>query len=122
MSMKIRITRVTFDRRAVTLLRFGQFALLEINITQFRVVMRLVQVMDLRLQLANPMPLVGPRQFESPGGGGLRAINQKIIQDRVEQRKNDNEHHPNPFLPPDRIDEHPKLESQTHQQQWVLQV
>src|SRR5688572_4726377 len=84
--------------------------------------MGFVQVMDLRLQLADTVALVGARQFEAARRGGLRAINEKEIKDRVQKREDHDKDHPEPFLAPNRVNQHPQLKSQPEQQDRILQI
>src|SRR5262249_8343390 len=51
-----------------------KLALLEINVAQLRVVMSLVQMMNLGLELLDPAPVKGSRQFETTRGRRRGAI------------------------------------------------
>ena len=53
------VLRVTFERCAIARLGFVQLSLLKIDIAQLRVVMRFIQMMDLRLEFFDPAPIVG---------------------------------------------------------------
>jgi len=53
----------------VTDLGFFEFALLKINVAELRVVVRLVEVMNLRLQFLDAAATVRAGQFKSACGG-----------------------------------------------------
>ena len=56
---------IAFEGGAVTGFGFVELALLEIDVAQLEIMMRLVQVMNLRLKLADAAPVVRARQFET---------------------------------------------------------
>ena len=88
------VLRIPFQRRAVTHLRLVQFALLKINVAELRMMMRFVQVMDLRLEFFDAATVVSAGQFKSARGRRHGAIDQKEIQNGVNVRKQENEHNP----------------------------
>src|SRR2546430_17729830 len=80
-----------------------------------RMMMRLVQVMDLRLQFFDAPAIVRARQLEPARGRRRRAVHQKEIKQRAQTETDENKHGPNPFLPSHSVNEHPELKSR-HQQ------
>ena len=113
MGAGVNVLRIAFQRGAVAGFGLFQFALLKINVAELRVVVRLVEVMNLRLQFLDAAAAVRAGQFKSARGGRRGAIDEKIIQHRRQPPADENEHRPNPFLPPDRVNEHPDLETRT---------
>jgi general stress protein 26 len=53
---------------------------------------------------------VGARKFKSARGTGPDAINKEVIKNRINDRKDEHENHPHPFLVANGVNEHPDLE------------
>ena len=121
MSLEIRIGGVAFDGGAITLFRFGELALLKIDVAEFSVMMGLVEMMDLGLEFLDAVAAVGAGEFEAAGGGRLGTVNQEKIEDGSEAREKEHEESPDIFLPADGIDKHPERESGDEKEPWVLQ-
>ena len=109
MGAGIDVVGIPLQRCAVTRLRLVQFALLKINIAELRMMMRFVQVMDLRLKFLDAATVVGARQFKSACGRRHGAIDEKEIENGVDEGKEENEQYPHPFFPANGIDQHPEL-------------
>ena len=71
---------------------------------------RLIEMMNLGLELLDAVAVVSARQFKSARGGGRGAINRKVVEQRRESESHENEKCPDPFAPPDGIDKHPQAE------------
>ncbi len=82
MRARVDVLRVAFHGCAVTFLCLLQFALLEINIPELRVVMRLVEMMDLRLKLLDAPAVHSAGQFEAAGCGWCVPVNEQVIKER----------------------------------------
>src|ERR1043165_10224828 len=106
----VQVLRVAFQRRAVATLGLFQFALLEINVAQLRVMMRFVEMMNLGLQFLDAPAIVRAGQLESARGRRGGSIDIEIIPKRAEAPAEEDEYSPKPFALPDRIHEHPNLE------------
>src|SRR5205823_9882359 len=94
------VVRFPFQRRPVTLLRFVQFALLKINVAKLRMMMRFVQVMDLRLEFLDAATIVRTRQLEATRGGRGGAIYQKEIEQCAQAKSDEDESRPDPLFAP----------------------
>ena len=108
---------VALDRGAVTLLGLLQFAALKIDIAELKVVMRFVEVMDLRLQFLDAAAVVGAWQFKAASRGGTVAIVVNEIPDRAEPG-DENQDGPKIFAAADGIDSHPNDERTEDQSRW----
>src|SRR5437867_10546236 len=82
---------------------------------------RLVQVMNLRLEFLDAPPRVGAGQLEPARGRVRAAINVEEIPEGAQAGKGQDEHEPEPFLPADGIHDHPKLEKGEDDQERVVQ-
>src|SRR5437870_5754927 len=82
---------------------------------------RFIQMMDLRLQFLDSAAVVRARQFEAPRGRGRSAINPEKIQYRGQTPAKKNERRPDPLALTDGMDEHPKLERGNQQGPGILQ-
>jgi Na+/H+-translocating membrane pyrophosphatase len=67
-SASVNVLRIAFERGAVTGLGLVELALLEINVAQLEVVMRFVEVMNLRLEFLYAAALLGAGQFKAACG------------------------------------------------------
>lgn len=101
---------VAFHGRAITAFGFVEFALLKINVAELGVMMRLVEMMNLRLEFFDPFAVVSAGQLEAARGGGRTAIDVKEIPEGAEAGESKDKERPNPFAPANRIDQHPDLE------------
>jgi hypothetical protein len=120
--LEIGILRVTFDCGAVGSLGLGKFSLLEVNPGELGVVVRFVEVVDGGLQFFDPLAVEGAREFKTagePGAGAL--VNQKEIENGVEQGENDEHDDPEPLLPTPGVHKHPNLESGGNEHPRVLE-
>src|SRR5579859_2043797 len=117
---RVNVLRVPLQRRPITRLGLVQFSLPEINVPQLKMMVRLVQVMDLRLQFLDPLAAPRPRQFKPPRGRRRGAIHEHIIKHRRETKADKNENRPNPFLPPHRVNAHPQLKYRHQCQPWIM--
>ena len=107
---RVDVLRVALQRGAVACLGLFEFALLKINVTELGVMMRFVEMMNLRLQLLDPFATVGAGKFKSPRDRRRIAIDEKEIPHGGKARQKKKEENPHPFLAPDGIYEHPDLE------------
>ena len=83
--------------------------------------MRLVEVMNFRLQFLDAAAVVRAGQFKPAGQGRCRsAIDEKEIKQRRDSPANENKNRPQPFLPPDRVNEHPDLKREHQQKPGVV--
>jgi hypothetical protein len=83
---------------------------LKINVAELRIMMRLVQMMDLRLKFLDAFTVVRARQFKSARGRRRGAIDQEKIENRRNSPADEDENRPNPFAIADGVNEHPDLE------------
>src|SRR5439155_16216000 len=90
------VVGIALQRRPVTLLRLVQFALLKINVAELRMMMRFIQVMDLRLEFLDAATVVSARQFEATRGGWRDTINQKEIEHCAQAESDEDESRPDP--------------------------
>src|SRR5882672_489664 len=74
----------------------------------------LIEMMNFCFQLLDSAPVMSSGQFKTPGRGWRCAINRKVVEQRRESKANEDEKSPNPFAPPDSVNEHPQAE-QRHQ-------
>lgn len=107
MRANVQIRTVPLQRGTVGLLGQIQFAALEVDVAELKMMVRLVQVMNLRLQLLDAPARVGSGQFKSPRGGRQLAIDLEKIPDRGEG-KNQHEDHPAPVTIAPGVNKHPK--------------
>src|SRR5262249_13914199 len=112
MRARIDILGVPLERRPVTGFGFGELALLEINIAELGMVMRFIEVMNLRFQLLDPPAAVSAWQFEAAGGRPGAAIDIEVVPKRREPPANEDEKGPKPFALANRIHQHPDLEDE----------
>src|SRR5687767_5232936 len=61
----INVLRVALQRRAVTGVGLVQLALLKIDVAELRIVMRFVDMVNLRLKFPDPFAVVRAGQFET---------------------------------------------------------
>src|ERR1022692_14066 len=79
MRARVYVQWIALHRGAVAGLGQSQFALLEINVAKLRVMVRLVEVMDLRLKFLDAAAVICARQFKSARGRRRGAIDGKVI-------------------------------------------
>ena len=111
MGARVHVPRITFQRCAVAGPGFIQFALLKINVAELRVVVCLVEVIDLGLQFLDAAAAVRAGQFKSARGRWRGPINEEIIQHGGQSPAQDNKQRPNPFALADGVNQHPDLEN-----------
>src|SRR5258707_4401436 len=104
------VLRIALERRSIANLRLVEFALLKIDVSQLEMMMGFIEVMNLGLELFDAMAMMSAGQFKAARGRGRGAIDREIIKERRDSEPNKDEHSPKPFAPPNRVDEHPKLE------------
>ena len=111
MGARVNILRVAFKRGTITGFSLLEFSLLKINVAELRVVMRLVEMMNLRLQLADPLAILSPRKLEArrAAGAGL-PVNVEEIDHRGEKAENEDEDGPDIVPTAQRVDQHPEPE------------
>jgi hypothetical protein len=119
--LEIDVDAVAFDGGAVAFLGVLKFALLEIDVAEFGMVVGFIEVMDLGLEFFDAMALVGAGKFEAGGGAGLGAIDEEEIEDGADAGKENHEGRPDVFLAADRIDDHPNGKERDQQDPWVPQ-
>ncbi len=113
MGANVLVFGVALKGRFVALLGLVELALAEINIGQLLVKMRLVEMVDIGLQLLDPAPVGRSGQLEaghriaSPG----RPVHEKEIKNVVKNREEEDEGGPKILPALERIDEHPDVES-----------
>jgi len=117
---RIYVLRITLEGGAITFLSLVEFALLKINVTQLRIMMRLVEVMDLGLQFPDATAVMRAGQLKTAGGRRGSAIDEKEIEQRCNSPADENENRPKPFLPPDCINKHPDLKRENQQHPDVV--
>src|SRR6266851_5495102 len=98
MGAGVDVLRIAFEGRAVTGFGLREVALLEINVPKLRVVMGLVEVVDLRLEFLDAAAVISAGEFEAARGCGRSAINLEKIPESAEDRKRQDEKNPHPFL------------------------
>src|SRR5439155_1561966 len=101
------VERVAFEGRAITTLSHLQFAVLKIDVPQLRMMMGFIEMMNLRLKLLNAPTVMRARQFKSARGGRRSSIDGEVVEQRRKTKSDKNEQSPNPFPPPNRVNEHP---------------
>jgi len=116
---RIDVRRVPLQRRPVAGLSLFQSALVEVDVSKLGVVVRLVQVMDLGLQLFDAPPVGGAGQLEAARGRGRRAIDRKVIKQGGETHPDQDEQRPEPFPAAQRIDEHPEHKERYQQEPGI---
>ena len=109
------VLRVAFHGGAIALLGFVEFALLEINIAELGVMMRLVQMMNFGLEILDATAVHRAGQFEAARGGRRVAINENVVAHRGNEPAEEDESGPNPFASADGVDEHPQLKDANQQ-------
>ena len=72
MRADVNVRGIAFERGAVTFFRFGQFAALKINVAQLKIVVSVVEVMDLRLKFLDAFAALRAGQFKSTRRGRRR--------------------------------------------------
>src|SRR5947207_15282585 len=115
MGAGIAILAVTFQRGAVVRLSEIELPLLEIDIAQREMMVRFVEMVNLRLQFLDTTAGVGAGKFEATRGRVRAAIDIEKIPERAEPGKREDEDQPEPFLPANRIDDHPHLKDREQQ-------
>ncbi len=110
MGAGVDVLRVAFESGAVAGFGLVEFALLEIDVAELGVMMRLVEVVNLGLQLLDAAAVEGARQLESARGRGRGAIDRKVIEQGGDAPADEDEQGPKPFPPADGVNEHPELE------------
>src|SRR6267143_6164550 len=78
--------------------------------------MRLVEMVDLRLEFLDAAAVIRAGEFEAARGRGRSAIDLEKIPEGAKALKYNDEKDPHPFLAPDRVNEHPKREHSTDPQ------
>src|SRR5438445_7843506 len=79
MRAEIYVHRIAFERRTVAGLGFVQFALLEINIAELKIMVGFIEMMDLPLEFPDAFSVMRARQFKPAGGGRRLAVNQEKV-------------------------------------------
>jgi hypothetical protein len=115
------VLRVAFHGGTVGGLGFCELSLLEVNITELKMMMGFVEVMDLSLKLLDAAAVLSSGQFEAAGRGGSRAVNREIIEKRRDAPTDKNEHSPKEFAPAQGVNQHPKLEQRDNRYPWICQ-
>src|SRR5436305_115561 len=87
----IYVVGLAFERGAVAGFGLVQFAAPEINITQLKVVMGFIEMINLRLELLDTMALVGAGQLEAACGRWGSPINPEVIEHRGYSPTDENE-------------------------------
>src|SRR5262249_44921483 len=87
------------------------FALLKIDIAELRVMMGLVEMVNLGLKILDAAAIHGAGQFEAACRRRRTAVDVEEIPKRADAGENQHEHHPKPFPAADGIDDHPDLEN-----------
>jgi len=98
----IDVLRVAFKRGAITGFGFIKFALLEIDVAELKVMMSVIQVMNLGFEFLDATAFMGARQFKTASGRNRTTIVIKVIPNGAETAKNEED--PKPFALPDGID------------------
>src|ERR1700744_2082446 len=65
MRPRVYVRRITLHRRPIAFFRLRKFSLLKINITQLKMMVGIVNVMDLGLELADMLPALRARQLKT---------------------------------------------------------
>src|SRR5262249_23684628 len=108
---RVDVLRVALERRAITGVGLVEFALLKINVAELGMMVRLVQMMNLRGQFFDPPPVMGAGQFESARARSGAAIDGEKIPETAKAGRDQDEERPHPFPISNGINEHPGLES-----------
>jgi len=115
MRARVEVVRLAFERGAITFFGLGQFAALKINIAELEMMIGVVEMMDLRLKFLDALAALRAGQFKPARGRRRGAIDEKEIKHRRQSKADENKNGPKPFLPPERVNEHPKLERKCDQ-------
>src|SRR4051794_8979883 len=107
MRARIAVSAVAFEGSAVVSLGQVELALLKINIAQRKMMMRFVEMVNLRLEFLNAPPGMGTGQFEATSGRITATINVEEIPERSEAGKREDENQPQPFASANRVHDHP---------------
>ena len=119
MGAGVEVGGVTFERGAVGFLGVGKFAALEINVAELEMMVRVVEVMDFRLELADAGAALRAGQLEA-GGRGL-AIDGKVIPEGADAEPDENEQGPEPFPVAEGMHQHPDLKDRDRQPDRIRQ-
>ena len=119
--LEIDVSAVAFDGGAIAFFGVLEFALLEVDVAEFRVVMGFIEVMDLGLEFFDAMAIVGAGEFEAGGGAGLGTINEEEIKDWADAGEENHEGGPDVFLAANGVDNHPDGKECDQQDPWVPQ-
>src|SRR5262245_9231909 len=105
------IFRVALHGRAVT--GFGQLelALLKINIAELRIMMGLIEMMNLCLESFDQTAVMGAGQFKAARGGRRAAIHDEEIKGGGQCGAKEDDDCPDPFAFEDGVHEHPEPEN-----------
>jgi len=119
--LEIDVSAVAFDGGAIAFFGVLEFALLEVDVAEFRVVMGFIEVMDLGLEFFDAMAIVGAGEFEAGGGTGLGSKNEEEIKDWADAGEENHEGGPDVFLAANGVDNHPDGKECDQQDPWVPQ-
>src|SRR5947207_523833 len=81
-----------------------------VDIAELRMMVRFVEVMDLRLEFLDATAIRCAGQFESAGGGRRRAVDEKEIDNRGGAEAGEDEEGPEKIFATDRFNAHPEAE------------
>src|SRR5204863_8951916 len=119
--LEIGVGAVAFHGGAVGFFGQIEFALLEIDVTEFGMMMGFVEMVNMGLEFFDAAPFVSTRQFEAAGGARLRAVNEEEVENGVDDREEKDEDSPKPFLAADLVNEHPDLDRKADHQPGLHQ-
>src|ERR1035441_6482142 len=89
---------VAFECGAVAGLGLYKFALLEEEVAELGVMVRLVEVMDLGFELLDAAAVERPRQLKPAGCRGCGPIDEEVVEERRDAPADKDEEGPKPFL------------------------
>src|SRR5262245_44187870 len=101
------VVRVAFERGTIARLGFGEFALLKIDVAQLRVVLRVVEMVNLGLQFLDTLSVERAGEFESTRSRWRTAIDVEEIPESGEAGEYEDKDNPAPLAAPHSIDQHP---------------
>lgn len=118
------IVRVALEGFAVAGLGFLELALGEEVVGEIEVIAGVVEVVDAVLDFLEAGAVARAREFEAGGAtscGSLRAVDHEEVEDRREDREQDDAHSPDPLAAPDGVHGHPEGEDHPDQNERILQ-
>lgn len=84
MGPSVDVLRVAFKSGAIAGLGFVELALLEVNVAQLEVVMRLIEMMNLSLEFLDAAAVLRARKFEAASGRSRTAVVIEVVPDGTE--------------------------------------